>query len=53
MAAAAADLLASLSDTSDSAEGHCGAAEKRMFAPQFIEGATARLLPLPAVARAA
>jgi DNA-binding LacI/PurR family transcriptional regulator len=53
MAAAAADLLASLNDTGDSADGHCGAAEKRMFAPQFIEGATARLTPLAAVARAA
>lgn len=43
MAAAAAELLQSLIDSPG------GAAEKRMFAPQFIEGATARLTaPAPA-----
>ena len=41
MAAAAAELLQNLMDNNE------GMAEKRMFAPQFIEGATARLI-LPA-----
>ncbi|MES2261656.1 MAG: LacI family DNA-binding transcriptional regulator [Pseudomonadota bacterium] len=40
MATAAAELLAGLIDS------HDGQAEKRVFAPQFIEGATARLRPL-------
>ncbi|WP_256082101.1 LacI family DNA-binding transcriptional regulator [Massilia sp. YIM B04103] len=41
MALAAADLLAGLIDAP------CGSAEKRVFAPQLIEGATARLTPRP------
>jgi DNA-binding LacI/PurR family transcriptional regulator len=39
MAAAAAELLSNLIDTG------CGAAERRVFSSQFIEGATARLTP--------
>eukprot|EP01034_Spumella_vulgaris_P032798 gene32798-40481_t len=44
MTAAAAELLYSLIDNPG------GAAEKRMFAPQFVEGATARLAPVLPVA---
>lgn len=47
MAAAAADLLHNL------IENPGGAAEKRMFAPHFIEGDTARLAPLASVSLAA
>lgn len=47
MAAATAELLIHLIDQPQ------GAAEKRMFAPQFIEGATARLAPPPSVSLAA
>lgn len=47
MAAAAAELLQNLMENSE------GAAEKRMFAPQFIEGATARLIPTASIELAA
>jgi len=47
MAAAAADLLASLIDHPDSDGSQ---AERRVFSAQFIEGATARLTPAGAAA---
>jgi DNA-binding LacI/PurR family transcriptional regulator len=47
MASAAAELLHNLIELGD------GEVEKRMFASQFIEGATARLTPLPSVSLAA
>jgi hypothetical protein len=46
MATAAADLLAAV------IESHDTEAERRVFGAQFIEGATARLTPLPASAKA-
>lgn len=47
MATAAADLLCAVIDSHDSQ------AERRVFSAQFIEGATARLTPVPAPAPAA
>jgi len=45
MALAAADLLTSMIEAQ---ELHGTVGEKRLFAPQFVEGATARLVGLPA-----
>jgi DNA-binding LacI/PurR family transcriptional regulator len=49
MAAAAADLLASVIDHPDADDSQ---AERRVFSAQFIEGATARLTPIGAPASA-
>jgi len=50
MAAAAADLLASVIDNPDADDSQ---AERRVFSAQFIEGATARLTPVGAPATSA